>query len=208
MGHKGEITVEDVLSSRPICEPLNLLDCALDNDGGYAVVITYETIAQSCRKAPVWVLGGSEAMYNDFYTTINDPWFPETGKAVRASADTAFAIAGISRDEIDVAGLYDCFTITLIRDLEEMGFCKLGEGVDYVKEGNCRLGGAMPTNTDGGLLSNSHNGDPSGMHTIEVVRQLRDEAGARQVPNAKIGVSLAQGWAVHGMAGTLIMAAD
>jgi acetyl-CoA C-acetyltransferase len=157
MGHKGEITVEDVLSSRPICEPLNLLDCALDNDGGYAVVITYETIAQSCRKAPVWVLGGSEAMYNDFYTTINDPWFPETGKAVRASADTAFAIAGISRDEIDVAGLYDCFTITLIRDLEEMGFCKLGEGVDYVKEGNCRLGGAMPTNTDGGLLSNSHN---------------------------------------------------
>jgi hypothetical protein len=66
----------------------------------------------------------------------------------------------------------------------------------------------MPCNTDGGLLSNSHNGNPSGMHTIEVVRQLRGECGARQVPNAKIGVSLAQGYAVHGQAGTLVMASD
>jgi hypothetical protein len=77
-----------------------------------------------------------------------------------------------------------------------------------VKEGHLKLGGKMPTNTDGGLLSNSHNGNPSGMHTIEVVRQLRGECGARQVPDAKIGVSLQQGWAVHGMAGTLVMAVD
>ena len=105
-------------------------------------------------------------------------------------------------------GLYDCFTITMIRDLEELGFCKLGEGVEYFREGHTRLGGSMPSNTDGGLLSNSHNGMPHGMHTIEVVRQLRGECGERQVPDAKIGLSLAQGSSVHGYAGTMIMAVD
>jgi acetyl-CoA acetyltransferase len=208
MGARGEIRVEDVLASRWICEPLHLFDCAVDNDGGYAIVIASEAVARSCRKKPVWVLGGAEAAYTDFYTTINDPWFPAEGKAVRKTADLAFGMAGIGRDEVDVAGLYDCFTITMLRDLEEMGFCKLGEGADYFNEGYTRLGGSMPCNTDGGLLSNSHSGNPSGMHTIEVVRQLRGECGARQVPDAKIGVSLAQGYAVHGQAGTLVMAVD
>ena len=208
MGSRGEITVEDVLASRHVCEPLHLLDCSIDNDGGYAVVIASAERARDCRKQPVWILGGAEAYYTDFYATINDPWFPNQGKAVRKATDRAFGLAGISRDEIDVAGLYDCFTVTTIRDLEEMGFCKLGEGADYVKEGHLRLGGSMPANTDGGLLSNSHCGDPSGMHTIEVVRQLRGECGARQVPDPKIGVSLQQGWAVHGLASTLVMAVD
>ena len=85
---------------------------------------------------------------------------------------------------------------------------ELGEGAAYFAEGHTRLGGKMPCNTDGGLLSNSHCTHPSGMHTIEVVRQLRGECGDRQVPGARIGVSLAQGMAVHGHAGTLIMARD
>jgi acetyl-CoA acetyltransferase len=208
MGRRGEITVDDVLASRFVCEPLHLLDCSIDTDGGYAIVIASAEVARDCRKKPVWILGGAEAYYTDFYATINDPWFPNEGKAVRKASDRAFDLAGIGRDEIDVAGLYDCFTITTIRNLEEMGFCKLGEGADYVREGHLRLGGSMPTNTDGGLLSNSHCGDPSGLHTIEVVRQLRGECGARQVPDARIGVSLQQGWAVHGMASTLVMAAD
>jgi acetyl-CoA acetyltransferase len=208
MGGRGEITVDDVLASRFVCEPLHLLDCSIDTDGGYAIVIAAAEVARDCRKKPVWILGGAEAYYTDFYATINDPWFPNEGKAVRKATDRAFGLAGISRDDIDVAGLYDCFTITTIRNLEEMGFCKLGEGADYVREGHLRLGGSMPTNTDGGLLSNSHCGDPSGLHTIEVVRQLRGECGARQVPGARIGVSLQQGWAVHGMASTLVMADD
>src|SRR5580658_1907606 len=206
MGRRGEITVEDVLSSRVVASPLHLLDCAIDNDGGYAIVIASEAVARSCRQTPVWVLGGAESAYTDIYTSISDPWFPEEGKAVRRTADLAFAQAGLTRADIDVAGLYDCFTVTMLRDLEEMGFCKLGEGADYFAEGHTRLGGSMPSNTDGGLLSNSHNTNPSGMHTVEVVRQLRGECGARQVPEAKIGISLAQGYAVHGMAGTLIMA--
>jgi acetyl-CoA acetyltransferase len=208
MGQKGEITVEQVLASRYICEPLHLLECSLDNDGGYAVVITTAERAVDCAKQPVWILGGAEAYYTDFYVTINDPWFPEEGKAVRKATNRAFELAGITRDDIDVLGVYDCFSITTVRNLEEMGFCKLGEGTDFVKEGHTHLGGSLPTNTDGGLLSNSHAGDPSGMHTIEIVRQLRGECGARQVPDAKLGVSLQQGWAVHGMAGTLVMGVD
>jgi acetyl-CoA acetyltransferase len=208
MGSKGEITVDQVMNSRYICEPLHLFDCSIDNDGCYAVVLASAERAKDCKKKPIWILGGSEAYYTDFYATITDPWFPEEGHAVRAATDRAFDLAGVTRDEIDVAGLYDCFTITTIRDLEEMGFCKLGEGAEYVKEGHCRLGGSMPTNTDGGLLSNSHPGDPSALHTIEVTRQLRGECGARQVPNAKIGVALQQGYAVHGLAGTLVLAAD
>jgi acetyl-CoA acetyltransferase len=208
MGSRGELSVEDVLASRFVCEPLHLLDCAIDNDGGYAIVVTSADVARHCRAKPVWVLGGAEAAFTDFYMSIHDPWFPPEGRAVRRSADLAFEQAGITRDEVDVAGLYDCFTVTMLRDLEEMGFCKPGEAADYFAEGHTRLGGSMPCNTDGGLLSNSHNGNPSGMHTIEVVRQLRGECGARQVPNAKIGVSLAQGYAVHGQAGTLVMASD
>ena len=207
MGSRGEITVADVLGSRPVCEPLHLLDCAIDNDGGYAVVVASAAVARKCRTTPVWVLGGAEAAFTDFYMSIHDPWFPDEGRAVRRSADIAFGQAGIGRDEVDVAGLYDCYTITMLRDLEEMGFCKLGEGADYVREGHTRLGGSMPCNTDGGLLSGSHNGNPSGMHTIEVVRQLRGECGDRQVAGARIGVSLAQGYAVHGQAGTLVLGA-
>ena len=208
MGRKGEITVADVLDSRWICEPLHLFDCALDNEGGYAIVITSAEVARDAPTSPVWVLSGSEAAYTDFYATIQDPWFPRDGYAARRAADIAFSQAGVSRDDIDVAGLYDCFTITMLRDLEELGFCKLGEGAAYFADGHTRLGGSMPCNTDGGLLSNSHNVSPSGMHTIEVVRQLRGECGARQVPGAKVGLSFAQGMSPHGMASTLIVAAD
>jgi acetyl-CoA C-acetyltransferase len=208
MGRKGEITVDDVVGSRYICEPLHLFDCSIDNDGCYAVVLASAERAKDCKKKPIWVLGGAEAFYTDFYSSFSDDWFPNEGNAVRSAADRAFGLAGVTRDDIDVAGLYDCFTITTIRDLEEMGFCKLGEGADFVKEGHCKLGGKLPTNTDGGLLSNSHPGDPSGLHTIEVVRQLRGECGARQVPDAKLGIALQQGFAVHGMAGTLVLAAD
>jgi len=208
MGDRGELTVDDVVGSRMVASPLHLLDCALDTDGGYAIVVASRAVAEGTRKKPVWVLGGAEAAYTDFYMTIDDPWFKEQGQAVRKTGDLAFAMAGVARDDIDTAGLYDCFTVTMLRDLEELGFCKLGEGADYFAEGHTRLGGRMPCNTDGGLLSNSHCGHPSGLHTIEVVRQLRGEAGERQVPDAKIGLSLAQGSSVHGQAGTLIMAVD
>jgi len=208
MGGRGEITVDDVLGSRMIADPLHLLECPLDNDGGYAFVVASEAVARDCRKKPIWILGGAEAIYTDFYQTITPDWIGNERQAVRTSADQAFGMAGVSRDDIDVAGLYDCYPITVARDLEEMGFCAVGEGADYIHEGHLRLGGKMPANTDGGLLSNSHNGNPSGMQVIEVARQLRGECGERQVPGAKIGCALSQGFAVHGLGATLIMAAN
>ncbi len=208
MGSKGPITIEDVYASRMIASPLHLFECSLDNDGGYAIVVAAEDIAKDCKTTPIWVLGGSEAMYTDGYQTITAPWNNPEGAAVKRATEIAFGMAGITHDDIDVAGLYDCFAITVARNLEEMGFCKLGEGADYMHEGHLWLDGKMPSNTDGGLMSNSHNGNPSGMHTIEVVRQLRGECGARQVKDPKIGVTLAQGASVHGLAGVTVLARD
>jgi acetyl-CoA acetyltransferase len=208
MGSRGKLTVDDVMNSRMISSPLHLYDCSVDNDGGYALVVASAAVARSCAKRPVWVIGGAEAFHTDGYTTFDAPWFPPEGRSVRRAGDMAFSQAGVTRQDIDVAGLYDCFTITMLRDLEELGFCGIGDGAQYMKEGHTRLGGSMPCNTDGGLLSNSHVGLPHGLFTIEVVRQLRGECGDRQVAGATIGLSLSQGASVHGYAGTLIMATD
>ncbi|HSV83251.1 MAG TPA: thiolase family protein [Ramlibacter sp.] len=206
MGRRGQITVGDVLNSRLVASPLHLLDCAQDNDGGYAIVLTSARRARRLKKKPIYVLGCAEGTYIDYYLNMPYPAFPAEGGAVRKAADQAFAMAGIGRQEIDVAGLYDCFTVTLLRDLEEMGFCGLGEGASYVADGHTRLGGSMPVNTDGGCLSSSHNGHPGGMHLIEVVRQLRGEVPAqRQVPGARLGVALSQGMSVAGSAGVAVL---
>lgn len=208
MGARGELTIRDVVESRLIADPLHLLDCALDNDGGWAIVIAAADVARDCRRKPVWILGGAEAVDADLYKTIDVPWIGRTNSAARRVGEIAFAQAGITRADVDVANLYDCFSITFLRDLEELGFCGLGEAAEYVRAGHTRLGGSMPCNTDGGLLSNAHNGNPTGMMAIEVVRQLRGDAGARQVPDARIGFAFSQGAAVHGVCGSLVMAAD
>jgi acetyl-CoA C-acetyltransferase len=210
MGSRGELTVDDVLNSRMICSPLHLYDCALQTEGGWAIVMTTAERAKDLRKKPVYVLGGAEGAYIDRYNNVPNPMFAPEGGAIRRCADRAFAMAGVTRDDIDVAGLYDCFTITVLRDLEECGFCEIGEAAAYVKEGNIELGGKMPVNTHGGLLSHSHQGRPDGMHTIDVVQQLRggEVEPERQVPNAKIGFSLTQGISIHAGGGVLVMAAD
>lgn len=206
LGSRGEITVDDVLASRMVADPLHLLDCSLDNDGGWAIVLASPEVAADCRKPPVWVIGGAEAIDADAYMSVDAPWIARKDSAVRRIGDASFARAGVTREEIDVANLYDCFSITFLRDLEELGFCELGGASAFVKEGRTRLGGPMPCNTDGGLLSGSHVGNPTGMMTIEIVRQLRGECGARQVPGARIGLAFSQGNHVHGTAGGLILA--
>lgn len=207
MGKRGEITIADVVNSRMIASPLHLFDCAQDNDGGYAIVITSAERARDLRKRPVRVLGVGESAYTDYYLNMPYPLFgAPQGSTVKRATDSAFDMAGVKRSEIDVAGLYDCFTVTVLRDLEEMGFCKLGEAAGFVQDGHTRLGGSMPVNTDGGLLSNTHTFNPGGMHVIEVVRQLRQEVEpARQVPNPKLGVALGQGMSIHGAAGVVVL---
>jgi acetyl-CoA acetyltransferase len=209
MGSRGKITVEDVLNSRMIASPLHMLDCCLVNEGGWAIVMTTAERARDLKKQPVYVLGGAEFAYLDRYLNIPNPWMPAEGAGMRKCVDRTFAMAGVSRDDIDVAGLYDCFTITLLRDLEEAGFCGVGEAGEFVAEGNIALEGRLPVNTNGGLLSHSHNGRPDGYHTIDVVQQLRGEVEPeRQIKDAKIGLSISQGYSSHGAGGAMIMAVD
>jgi acetyl-CoA acetyltransferase len=185
------ITVDDVLESRVISEPLHLLDCCIISDGGGAVVVTSTEQARDLRKAPVRLLGCGEAVAH-----------PEIGApdlltiAARQSSERAFAMAGVDRADIDLCNIYDSFTITVLATLENLGFCKPGEGGDYVSGGRIGLGGALPVNPDGGGLSNNHPGMRGIFLVIEATKQLRGECGERQVPDARLAC-------VHGTGGTL-----
>ena len=206
MGKRGEITTEDVISSRMVANPLHLFDCCLDNDGGYAIVYTTAERARSLKKKPVYVLGAATAMWNTPYEEFNDNYYPSPASV---TGPKAMAQAGVTHDDFDYLGIYDCFSITVIRLMEDLGFCKLGEGGSFVEGGTLSQHGKFPTNMDGGLLSHSHNGNPGGMHTIEAVRQLRGEVEPeRQVKDPKIAFCHHQGAAVLGRHGSAVLAVD
>lgn len=187
------ISMADVLGSRMITSPLHLLDCALVSDGAAAFVVTGADRARDLRRSPVRLLGqgyGYSHLYVGEYENVT-----QTG-AVQAGAD-AFASAGVSPADIDVAELYDCFTITVIVELEDLGFCPKGEGGRFVADGNIRRDGKLPVTTHGGLLSAGHPGLAGGMfHVVEAVRQVRGEAGARQVDHPELAL-------VHGNGGVI-----
>jgi acetyl-CoA acetyltransferase len=190
---KEPISVADVLASRMVTSPLHLLDCALVSDGAAAFVVTSRARARDLRKPAVQLLGHG---YGFSHTYIGDARDIVTTGAVQSGRD-AFALAGLTPADIDVAELYDCFTITVIVELEDLGFCPKGEGGRFVEDGHIRLGGALPVTTHGGLLSAGHPGIAGGMfHVIEGVRQLRGEADARQVPDAEVAL-------VHGNGGII-----
>jgi len=189
----GEISVEDVLGSRLIADPLHLLECCLVSDGGGAVVIVSPSVAAGLRKPPVWILGTGEAIgYSGNQTDIT------TSAAVRSGHD-AFGQAGARPDEMDVAMIYDSFTITVLTILEDLGFAKKGEGGPFVEGGRLRFDrpGAPALNTDGGGLSSNHPGMRGIFLLIEAARQLRGESTA-QVPGARLAVAHGNG----GMLGT------
>lgn len=191
-GFRGEITIEDVLQSRPIAEPLKLLDCCLINQGAGCIVMTSVDDARAnARHDPVVLAGWGEGhSYLDPCTAPSLAGF-EGG---RLAADGAFGMAGVRRDEIDVAGVSDHFTINVIVELEDAGFCAKGEGGSFVEGQATRIGGRLPVNTDGGFLSGSHAGSCGLFTTIELIRQLRHEAGPRQVEGAALAYA-------HGVGG-------
>ena len=204
-GKRGEITIDDVMQSPPIAEPLKLFDCCLINQGAGCIVMTSVTdAAAQGRHGPVVLLGWGEGhSYLDPCTAPSLAGF-EGG---RLAADTAFGIAGVTRDDIDVAGISDHFTINVILELEAAGFCAPGEGGAFVEGQATRIGGRLPINTDGGFLSGSHAGSCGVFTVIELVRQLRHAAGPRQVEGASLayahgvgGVSQVQYGAVLGRA--------
>ncbi len=188
---KAPITVDDVMASRVISDPLHLLDCCIISDGGGAIVVTSAERAKDLRKKPVLLLGGGEALAHQ---EIGSPDLLTI--AAKQSGERAFGMAGVQRSDIDLAMVYDSFTITVLATLENLGFCQPGEGGDFVSGGRIQLGGALPVNPDGGGLSNNHPGMRGIFLVIEATKQLRGECGDRQVAGAKLAVA-------HGTGGTL-----
>ena len=197
------ITVDDVLSGRMIADPFTALQCCLRSDGGAAVVLVAEDRVADLAAPPIWVLGTGE--YASHVTMSQWEDFA-TGPAA-VSGKLAFERAGVTPDQIDVCEIYDAFTYMLLITLEDLGFCKKGEGGPFVENGRLEVGGALPTNTDGGGLSACHPGQRGLFLLVEAVRQLRGEGGARQVPNAKLAcVSGTGGWMCS--SGTMILGVD
>ncbi len=189
--YRDLITVEDVLASRVISSPLHLLDCCIISDGGGALVITSAERARDLKKKPVYILGAAETVrhggagHRDY---LENAAF-QTGKL-------AFERAGVKHADIDMGMIYDSFTITVISQLENLGFCKRGEGGAFVSGGRIRFDGEFPINTDGGGLSSNHPGMRGIFLVIEATKQLRGECGPRQVKDCKIAIA-------HGTGGAL-----
>ena len=176
------VTVDEVLAGPVIAWPLHRDECALVSDWGSAILVTTPERARALRRDPVYLLGIGQA--HQGYNSSQAPSL--TAFPIGESADRAFAEAGVGREEVDVLDLYDSFTSTAMVTLENMGFCGPGEGGPFVEGGNVDLGGGLPTNTHGGLLS--YNGG-HGHFIVEAVRQLRGGCADRQVPGARIAVS-------------------
>ncbi|MDX3573949.1 thiolase C-terminal domain-containing protein [Streptomyces sp. ID05-47C] len=172
------LTVDEVLSGPLIADPFTKLHCCVRSDGGAAVLLAAEEYVRDCRTDPVWILGTGEHVSHASMTEWDD--FTVTPAAV--SGRLAFARAGVTPAEMDFAQLYDAFTYMTLVTLEDLGFCAKGEGGAYVEKGRLRVdGGDLPVNTDGGGLSAQHPGMRGLFLLVEAVRQLRGEAGARQV---------------------------
>ena len=183
------VTVEEVVNSPLVVDPLHRLDCCVVSDGGGALIVARPEIARSLKRPLVNILGAGEAPKNQSGGKVDLTY---TGAVW--SGPAAFAEAGVKHADIQYASIYDSFTITVLMQLEDLGFCKKGEGGKFVSDGNLISGtGKLPFNTDGGGLCNNHPANRGGMtKVIEAVRQLRGEAHERvQVPNCSI--ALAQG---------------
>ncbi|GAB3311196.1 thiolase C-terminal domain-containing protein [Haliea atlantica] len=187
---RDPISVEDVLNSRMIADPLHLLDCSLVSDGGSAIVLTSAERAKDFPHAPVYLLGMGEGHSHEHISQARNL----TTSAAKEAGERAYAMAGLGPRDMDFAQLYDCFTPTVLIELEDLGFCAKGEGGPFIVDQGIGPGGQLPVNTHGGLLSHSHPGNPGSMFALtESVWQLRGTAGERQLGKADVGLLHAQG---------------
>ena len=202
----NDITEQDVLDSRVIADPLHLLECCMISDGGGAVIIASADVARDCAKAPVWIIGTGEAVgYMENGSDL-------TTSAAAQSGPIAFGEAGITPDDIDIAMIYDSFSITVAICLEDLGFCKKGEVGDFVAGGRLAYDNddaKLVINTDGGGLSSNHPGMRGIFLLIEAARQLRGESSS-QVVGAELAVAHGNGGMLGSIhtGGTVILAKD
>ncbi len=188
------VTVDQVLESRLISDPLHLLDACVVTDGGGALVVVSEDVARQLDRHTIPVLGGGEAIKGTRAGRVD-----LTHTAAVVSGPAAFAEAGVTPADIDYASIYDSFTITVLVTLEDLGFCEKGKGGEFVRDGALQAPfGRLPFNTDGGGLCNNHPANRGGMtKVIEAVRQLRGEAHpAVQVPDCELALA-------HGTGGSM-----
>ncbi|TAK68743.1 MAG: thiolase family protein [Betaproteobacteria bacterium] len=179
---KKPMTLEDHRRSRIICSPLRLLDCSLVADGGGALVLT--GAANARRLGAPMVRMRSFAMRMTHNTVAQMPDIEDLG--MRDAGRDAYEAAGIGPEDLDMAQLHDAFTISVLVTIDALGFCEPGGAGDYIRTGATAPGGKCPVNTHGGLLSQAHIGGM--LHLVEAVRQLRGEAGRRQVPDARLAL--------------------
>jgi acetyl-CoA acetyltransferase len=201
--YRDPITIDDVLDGPMIADPFTKLHCCIRSDGGAAAVLVSAERAKDLRSKPVWVLGTGETTSH----MLTSQWDDLTVGPASVSGPLAFARAGLTPADVDVAEIYDAFTYMLLLTMEDLGFCPKGDGGAFVESGALRLGGDLPTNTDGGGLSACHPGQRGLFLLVEAARQLRGDCGPRQVPDAKIAcVSGTGGWFCS--SGTVILGAE
>lgn len=186
---RGDLTLEDCLDSRMVSDPLTARDCCLVTDGAAAVVMVRSDRARDGPTPPVYLLGGASATWHRYISQAEDI----CTTAAAESGPAALAAAGCSLPDIDLAMLYDAFTINVVMFLEDLGFCKKGEGGAFVEGGAISPGGSFPVNTNGGGLSCVHPGMYGLFMMIETVTQLRGDADARQVQDARLALLHANG---------------
>jgi acetyl-CoA acetyltransferase len=186
---RDELTMEDYLKARLVADPFSARDCCLVTDGAAAVVMTRADRAKHLPGKPVYLLGGAQATTHREIASMPDL----TVTALADAAPRAYAQAGVKPGEIDVVELYDAFTINTILFLEDLGFCKKGEGGAFVAGGAIAPGGRLPVNTNGGGLSFTHPGMYGLFTIVEAAQQLAGRAGERQVPNARLAIAQGNG---------------